>query len=96
MPPSTHVPSYREILVISLLIIGVGLLALMPALYLVFHALQWQGALFILELLFPPALCLGGLGALLAYQRSKARQAALADSAHPQGEHEHTLDDTPY
>jgi hypothetical protein len=82
MPSSKVQMPYRDILLISVLIAGVCFLTLTPAMYLVFHALQWKGALRIVEAAFLPALLLAIAGGLLAYQRARSRQA-LRNSEDP-------------
>jgi hypothetical protein len=74
MPSSKVKMPYRDILLISVLIAGVCFLTLTPAMYLVFHALQWKRALRIVEAAFLPALLLAIAAGLLAYQRARLRQ----------------------
>ncbi|MDE0205926.1 MAG: hypothetical protein OXP66_07860 [Candidatus Tectomicrobia bacterium] len=73
----------QEVLVIAILIAGVCFLTLAPSLYIVFHALQWDRALQVLEIAFLPALFIGGIGALYAYQRVKARRQFMAENGLP-------------
>lgn len=73
----------QEVLVIAILIAGVCFLTLAPSLYIVFHALRWEKALQILEIAFLPALFIGGIGALYAYQRVKARRQIMAENGLP-------------
>ena len=74
---------YRDVLVIAILIAGVCFLTLAPSLYIAFHALGWEKALQVLEIVFLPALFIGGMGALFAYQRIKARRQTLAENGVP-------------
>ena len=75
--------STQDVLVIAILIAGVFFLTLAPSLYIAFHALGWDRALQILEIAFLPALFIGGIGALYAYQRVKARRQAMAENGVP-------------
>jgi hypothetical protein len=68
-------PSYRDILCISCLIAGVCFVTLTPAMYLMFHALQWGKALRIVETVFPVALFFALLAAWFTYQRVRWRRA---------------------
>jgi hypothetical protein len=79
MSPLKSPASYRDVLVISVLIIGVCLLTLMPTMYVISHALQWDRARRVLEFIFPPALILSGMAGLLAYQRARERRAMGQD-----------------
>lgn len=74
---------YRDVLVIAILIAGVCFLTLAPSLYIAFHALRWERALQVLEIVFLPALFIGGIGALFAYQRIKARRQVLSENGVP-------------
>ena len=74
---------YRDVLVIAILIAGVCFLTLAPSLYIAFHALGWEKALQVLEIVFLPALFIGGMGALFAYQRIKARRQVLSENGVP-------------
>lgn len=74
MPSSHFRTSCRDIFLVGVLIAGVCLLTLMPAMYLVFHALRWKGALRIVEAAFPAVLLVAIAGGLLAYQRARARR----------------------
>ena len=73
----------QDVLVIAILIAGVCFLTLAPSLYIAFHALRWEKALQILEIAFLPALFIGGIGALYAYQRVKARRQVIAENGVP-------------
>ena len=75
--------STQDVLVIAILIAGVFFLTLAPSLYIAFHALGWDKALQILEIAFLPALFIGGIGALYAYQRVKARRQVMAENGVP-------------
>ncbi len=70
-------PSLQDRIVVIILIIGVGCFALIPAFYLLFRALQWDGGLRVLELAFFPLFLLFGAGALFAFRRRQARQAEI-------------------
>ena len=76
-------PSRQDVWVVAVLIAGVCFLTLAPSLYIAFHALRWERALQILEVAFLPALFIGGMGALFAYQRIKARRQALPENGVP-------------
>ena len=76
-------PSHRDVLVVAILIAGVCFLTLAPSMYIAFHALGWEKALQVLEAVFLPALFIGGIGALLAYQRIRARRQAAAENGVP-------------
>ena len=76
-------PSRQDVWVIAILIAGVCFLTLAPSLYIAFHALRWERALQILEIVFLPALFIGGIGALFAYQRIKARRQVLPENGVP-------------
>ena len=76
-------PSTQDVLVIAILIAGVFFLTLAPSLYIAFHALGWEKALQILEIAFLPALFIGGIGALYAYQRIRARRQAMPENGLP-------------
>jgi hypothetical protein len=78
MPCKFQTP-YRDILMVGVLIGAVCFLTLTPAMYLVFHALQWKRALYILEVVFLPVLLLAVAAGLLAYQRTRARRAPWSD-----------------
>jgi ABC-type sulfate transport system permease component len=69
--------SYADILVIGTLIVVVCFFTLTPAMYLVFHALQWAWAIRLVEEAFLPSLFLSVAAGLLAYKRAQARQALL-------------------
>lgn len=73
----------QDVLVIAILIAGVCFLTLAPSLYIAFHALGWENALEILEVAFLPALFIGGIGALYAYQRVKTRRQIMAENGVP-------------
>ena len=75
--------STQDVFVIAVLIAGVFFLTLAPSLYIAFHALGWDKALQILEIAFLPALFIGGIGALYAYQRVKARRQLTAENGVP-------------
>ncbi|MGQ4807702.1 hypothetical protein NKDENANG_01057 [Candidatus Entotheonellaceae bacterium PAL068K] len=77
MLSSKRQTSYRHVLIISVLIGSICFLTLTPAMYLAFHALQWQRAVQVVEAAFLPALLLSGAAGLLAYQRDRERQALL-------------------
>ena len=85
MPLMSSMPSppRRDVLVIAVLIAGVCFVTLAPSLYIAFHALRWERALQVLEVVFLPALFIGGIGALFAYQRIKARRQILAENGVP-------------
>jgi hypothetical protein len=74
---------WREVAVIAILIVGVCCFALTPAMYLMFRALQWERAVRVVEALFPPALLLFAIAALLTYRRHKARRAMAQDDTPP-------------
>ena len=76
-------PSRQDVLVVAILIAGVCFLTLAPSMYIAFHALKWQKALQVLEVVFLPALFIGGMGALFAYQRIKARRQVLPENGVP-------------
>lgn len=76
-------PSRQDVLVVAILIAGVCFLTLTPSMYIAFHALGWEKALQVLEVVFLPAFFIGGMGALLAYQRIRARRQALAENGVP-------------
>jgi hypothetical protein len=78
--PSKFQTPYRDILMVGVLIGAVCFLTLTPAMYLVFHALQWKRALDIVEAVFLPALLLAVAAGLLAYQRARARRASWPDA----------------
>ena len=80
---STPPPSRQDVWVVAILIAGVCFLTLAPSLYIAFHALRWEKALQILEIVFLPALFIGGIGALFAYQRIKARRQVLPENGVP-------------
>jgi hypothetical protein len=71
--------SYRDIVVIGILIGGVCCFTLMPAMYLAFHALQWTWATRIVEAAFLPSLVLSVLAGLLAYKRVQARRILMGN-----------------
>lgn len=73
----------RDVLVVAILIAGVCFLTLAPSLYIAFHALRWEKALQVLEAVFLPAFFIGGIAALLAYQRIQARRQMLAKNGVP-------------
>ena len=75
--------STQDVLVIAILIAGVCFLTLAPSLYIAFHALRWERALQVLEITFLPALFIGGIGALYAYQRVKTRRQTMAENGVP-------------
>ena len=76
-------PPRRDVFVVAFLIAGVCFLTLAPSMYIAFHALRWDKALQVLEAVFLPALFIGGLGALLAYQRIRARRQVGAENGVP-------------
>lgn len=76
-------PPRRDVLVVAILIAGVCFLTLAPSMYIAFHALKWEKALQVLEAVFLPALFIGGMGALFAYQRIRARRQASAENGVP-------------
>jgi hypothetical protein len=78
-PSSAARASSRHVCLVIILIIGVCSFTLTPTLYLVFRALRWERALLLVEAAFFPAFLLFGVAALLAYQRSRARQAHWHD-----------------
>ena len=73
----------QDVVVIAILIAGVFFLTLAPSLYIAFHALRWEKAVQVLEIAFLPALFIGGIGALYAYQRVKARRHLMAENGLP-------------
>ena len=73
----------QDVVVIAILIAGVFFLTLTPSLYIAFHALRWEKAVQVLEIAFLPALFIGGIGALYAYQRVKARRHLMAENGLP-------------
>ena len=78
--PSAPRPSYRDVLIIAILIVGVFCFALMPTLYVVFRALQWEKALQLVEAAFFPAFLLFGMAAWLVYRHRGARHAPGEDN----------------
>lgn len=74
MLPSKEKASLRDILLIVVFIGSICFVTLTPAMYLAFHALQWKGALRVVELVFPPALLIAIAAGLLAYQRAQVRR----------------------
>lgn len=68
--------SLRDILLTAVFIGSICFVTLTPAMYLAFHALQWKGALRVVELAFPLALLLAIAAGLRAYQRAQARRDA--------------------
>ena len=76
-------PSRQDVLVVAILIAGVCFLTLAPSMYIAFHALKWEKALQVMEIVFLPALLIGGMGALFAYQRIKARRQVLPENGVP-------------
>jgi hypothetical protein len=81
MPPFKLQTPYRDVVIIGMLIGGVCFLALTPAMYLAFHALQWERALRIVEIAFFPALFLSVAAGLFAYQRARIRRTLWDDDA---------------
>ncbi len=67
---------YRDRIVVAVLILGVCGFSLLPAMYLVFRAWQWQSALQIMELVFFPLFVIFAMAAWLAYRRNQARRMA--------------------
>ena len=78
-------PSYRDRIMVAIVIVGVFCFALTPALYLISRALHWETALQVVEIIFFPSFVLFGAGALFAYRRSQARRALL-DQDHRNGQ----------
>jgi hypothetical protein len=64
---------FRDVCLVVILIVGVCCFALTPTLYLLCRAWQWERARVVVEAAFFPVFLLFGMAALLAYQRSKAR-----------------------
>ncbi len=83
MLSSRRLRSYREVLVIGVLIGSVCFVALSPALYLIFHALRWQGALRLVEAAFLPALLLA-IAAYLMTSRRAPSGPGSGDGNRPQ------------
>lgn len=81
MPPFKLQTPYRDVVIIGVLVGGVCFLTLTPAMYLAFHALQWERALRIVEIAFFPALFLAVVAGLFAYQRTRVRRALWEDDA---------------
>ena len=81
--PEGSRPAWRDIAINAILIVGVCCFALTPAMYVMFRALQWDGAVRVVEAIFPPALLLFAVAALFVYQRHKARRAVEHDDAPP-------------
>ncbi len=65
---------YRDRIIVAVLIVGVCCFSLLPAMYLVFRAWQWQVALQIIELVFFPLFVIFAMAAWLAYRRNQARR----------------------
>jgi hypothetical protein len=85
MSPSNSSPSpvsSCDIIVVSILIVGVCFLTLTPALYLAFQAWQWTWATRIVKGAFLPALFLSVLAGLLAYKRIQARRTLMENDDH--------------
>lgn len=76
MSPSKEAVLWRDRLRIAVLIGSICFVTFTPAMYLAFHALQWKGALRVVELAFPFALLLAIAAGLLAYQRAQMRREA--------------------
>jgi hypothetical protein len=74
--------SARDIIVVSILIVGVCFFTLTPALYLAFQALQWTWATRLVEGAFLPSLLLSVLASLLAYKRIQARRTLRESADH--------------
>ena len=74
--------SFRDIIVVSILLVGVCFLTLMPALYLAFQAMQWTWATRLVEGAFLPSLFLSVLAGLLAYKRIQARRTLMESDDH--------------
>lgn len=70
--PKDRQGRYRNIVYIGLLIGGVSGLTLLPAIYILLHAMQWTRALHIVEGAFLPLLCLSVAAGLFVYQRVKS------------------------
>ena len=73
----------RDVLVVAILVAAVCFLTLTPSLYIVFHALRWEKALQVLAAVFLPAFFIGGMAALFAYQRIKARRQVPGENGVP-------------
>lgn len=86
MSPCKFLTSKRDVVIVGLLIGSVCFITLTPAMYLMFHALQWEMALRIVEAGFFPLLLLAGMACLLAYQRARSRRADWRhDAEHAEG-----------
>jgi hypothetical protein len=81
MPPFKYMIFSRDIILIAILIGSICFVTLTPAMYLVFHALQWKAALRVVEFAFPPALLIAIAACLLAYQRARLRRESWHDEA---------------
>ncbi len=66
---------YYHTAVVILLVLSVVFVTLMPAFYVLLHALKWTSALQLLEAAFFPALLLAVMAGLLAHQRHRMRHA---------------------
>ena len=76
MLPRKRAVLWRDVFCVVVFIGSICFVTLTPAMYLAFHALQWKGALRVVELAFPPTLLLAGAAGLLAYQRAQRRRRA--------------------
>lgn len=74
MFPGKRAVLWRDVLLVVVFIGSICFVTLTPAMYLAFHALQWKGALRVVELTFPPALLLAAAAGLLAHQRAQRRR----------------------
>jgi hypothetical protein len=84
MLPSKSSPaaiSYRDVVVISILIGGVCFFTLTPAMYLVFRAWQWPWATRLVEATFLPSLFLSVVAGFLAYKRAQVRRMMIENRA---------------
>lgn len=81
MFPGKHAVLWRDVVLVVVFICSICFVTLTPAMYLAFHALQWKGALRVVELAFPPMLLLAGAAGLLAYRRAQRRREAWEHEA---------------
>ena len=84
MLPSKSSPasiSYRDVVVIGILIGGVCFFTLTPAMYLAFRAWQWPWATRLVEAAFLPSLFLSVVAGFLAYKRAQARRMVIENCA---------------
>lgn len=81
MLPIKQAVLWRDVLLVVVFIGSICFVTFTPAMYLAFHALQWKGALRVVELAFPPALVLAVAAGLLAYQRAQRQCGAQEHDA---------------